>query len=334
MLRQVAYDTLSRRDRKARHLTVAAHLRAAFPGDGEEVTDVIARHYLDALEAVPADPDTAEIRGQAIARADPGRRARRAAPAPPPGRRQLRRSRGPDLAGPPAQQEAGRRRRRVWERAATAAATSADWARPSSRRAGRRLPPAGAGRPGPRPGPRPSLGRRCAIGAVMLRRASSSPPPSRFCGPIRHRHRPGPERTSPAGGVRWLARRGPRCRPRRWPLARPCVGGGDPDRLFSTCGIGLAFASRRPEAAANWGGRVAGRPGRRQPAPGTAPWLNLADALTPTDPAVAAEAAQAAAAHARRAGDATAWRRGVQPGPGAADARRLGRRRGRAGPGR
>ncbi|HTX25758.1 MAG TPA: adenylate/guanylate cyclase domain-containing protein, partial [Streptosporangiaceae bacterium] len=35
MLRQVAYETLSRRDRKARHLAVAAHLRAAFPEDGE-----------------------------------------------------------------------------------------------------------------------------------------------------------------------------------------------------------------------------------------------------------------------------------------------------------
>ena len=66
MLRQVAYGTLSRRDRKARHLTVAAHLRAAFPGDGEEVAEVIARHYLDALHAVPGDPDTAQIRGQAI----------------------------------------------------------------------------------------------------------------------------------------------------------------------------------------------------------------------------------------------------------------------------
>jgi predicted ATPase len=65
MLRQVAYDTLSRRDRKTRHLTVAAHLRAAFPNDGEEVADVIARHYLDALNAVPDDPDSAEIRGQA-----------------------------------------------------------------------------------------------------------------------------------------------------------------------------------------------------------------------------------------------------------------------------
>ena len=45
---------------------VAAHLRAAFAGDGEEVADVIAQHYLDALNAVPEDPDTAEIRGQAI----------------------------------------------------------------------------------------------------------------------------------------------------------------------------------------------------------------------------------------------------------------------------
>ena len=67
MLRQVAYDTLSRRDRKARHLKVAAHLRSAFAGDGEEVADVIARHYLDALSAVPEDPDAAEIRGQAVA---------------------------------------------------------------------------------------------------------------------------------------------------------------------------------------------------------------------------------------------------------------------------
>jgi class 3 adenylate cyclase/predicted ATPase len=67
MLRQVAYDTLSRRDRKARHLVVATHLRQAFPGDGEEVADVIARHYLDALHAVPDDPDTGQIRAQAIA---------------------------------------------------------------------------------------------------------------------------------------------------------------------------------------------------------------------------------------------------------------------------
>jgi class 3 adenylate cyclase len=67
MLRQVAYDTLSRRDRKNGHLKAAAHLRAAFSGDGEEVTDLIAHHYLDALAAIPDDRDASEIRGQAIA---------------------------------------------------------------------------------------------------------------------------------------------------------------------------------------------------------------------------------------------------------------------------
>src|ERR1700685_4719325 len=67
MLRQVAYDTLSRRDRKTGHLAVAAHLRAVFSGGGEEMADVIARHYLDALHAIPDDPDTDQIRGQAIA---------------------------------------------------------------------------------------------------------------------------------------------------------------------------------------------------------------------------------------------------------------------------
>jgi hypothetical protein len=66
LLRRVAYDTLSRRDRKARHLAVAAHLRQAFPGDGEEVAVVIARHYADALHAVPADSDSEAIREQAI----------------------------------------------------------------------------------------------------------------------------------------------------------------------------------------------------------------------------------------------------------------------------
>ena len=67
MLRQVAYDTLSRRDRKERHLKVAAHLRTAFPRYGEEVADVIAHHYLDALNAIPEAPDADQIRGQAVA---------------------------------------------------------------------------------------------------------------------------------------------------------------------------------------------------------------------------------------------------------------------------
>jgi predicted ATPase len=64
MLRQVAYGTLSRRDRKARHLKVAAQLSTAFPGDGAEAAEVIARHYLDALDAVPDDPTWARSGGR------------------------------------------------------------------------------------------------------------------------------------------------------------------------------------------------------------------------------------------------------------------------------
>jgi tetratricopeptide (TPR) repeat protein len=84
MLRQVAYETLSRRDRKARHLVVAAHLRSVFAHDGEEVVDVIAQHYLDALAAVPGDHDEGEIREQAVVALT--RTAERAARTGAPGR--------------------------------------------------------------------------------------------------------------------------------------------------------------------------------------------------------------------------------------------------------
>ena len=67
LLAQVAYETLSRRDRKARHLAVAAHLRATFAGDGDEVIDAVAHHYQDALAAVPDDPDAEQIRSEAVA---------------------------------------------------------------------------------------------------------------------------------------------------------------------------------------------------------------------------------------------------------------------------
>ncbi len=66
MLRQVAYDTLSRRERKSRHLAVAGHLQEAFAGGGEEIAEVIAAHLLDALTAVPDDPDVPELRAAAV----------------------------------------------------------------------------------------------------------------------------------------------------------------------------------------------------------------------------------------------------------------------------
>lgn len=66
MLRQVAYETLSKKDRKLRHLAVATHLRAAFPNDGEEIADAIARHYLDSLQGASAEPDAEQIKAEAL----------------------------------------------------------------------------------------------------------------------------------------------------------------------------------------------------------------------------------------------------------------------------
>jgi class 3 adenylate cyclase len=130
MLRQVAYDTLSRRDRKARHLAVAAHLRQALSGDGEEVIDVIARHYLDALRAVPDDPDTAQISDQAVIALI--RAAERAERTGAPARAAASFAAAAELSQPGSHGagEAGRPDDvgALWERAAEANLTDADYA--------------------------------------------------------------------------------------------------------------------------------------------------------------------------------------------------------------
>jgi class 3 adenylate cyclase/tetratricopeptide (TPR) repeat protein len=130
LLRQVAYDTLARRDRKAGHLAVAAYLRGAFPGDGEEVADVIARHYLDALNAVPGAPDTAEIHDQAVTMLI--RAAERAERTGAPARAVTSyvtaaelTAQAPGSASGDALASAGR----LWERAAQAALTGSEWAK-------------------------------------------------------------------------------------------------------------------------------------------------------------------------------------------------------------
>jgi class 3 adenylate cyclase/tetratricopeptide (TPR) repeat protein len=65
LIRSVAYDMLTRSERKARHLTTAAHMRSVFPDDGAEVVEVIAAHLHDAYKAAGNDPDAEELRGQA-----------------------------------------------------------------------------------------------------------------------------------------------------------------------------------------------------------------------------------------------------------------------------
>jgi class 3 adenylate cyclase len=64
-VRQVAYSTLARRDRKATHLAVVELLLAEVDA-AEDVVPMIAQHYLDALAAVPGDPDVPRLKQQAI----------------------------------------------------------------------------------------------------------------------------------------------------------------------------------------------------------------------------------------------------------------------------
>jgi class 3 adenylate cyclase/tetratricopeptide (TPR) repeat protein len=67
LVRHVAYETLSKRDRRARHLAAAAHLTSAYADDVDEVVEVIASHYVAAHEAAPDAEDASETRGKAQA---------------------------------------------------------------------------------------------------------------------------------------------------------------------------------------------------------------------------------------------------------------------------
>ena len=65
VVRQVAYATLSRRDRKATHLAVIGQFEASRESAGD-LSPIIAQHYLDAIEAVPGDPDVEALKSAAI----------------------------------------------------------------------------------------------------------------------------------------------------------------------------------------------------------------------------------------------------------------------------
>ncbi len=66
MLASVAYQTLSRRDLKERHLRVAAHLADSPRNEGDALAEVVARHHLHALEARPTDDDVPALRSTAL----------------------------------------------------------------------------------------------------------------------------------------------------------------------------------------------------------------------------------------------------------------------------
>ncbi len=76
LLRATAYNTLSRRDRKERHLAAVRHLQEAWGEDSPELAEVLAAHFLDAAEAEPDAADAPRIRASACETlAEAGRRA-------------------------------------------------------------------------------------------------------------------------------------------------------------------------------------------------------------------------------------------------------------------
>jgi class 3 adenylate cyclase/tetratricopeptide (TPR) repeat protein len=301
MLRQVAYDTLSRRDRKTRHLAAAAHLKAAFPGDGDEVADVIARHYLDALSSIPEDHDAPHIREQAIGALT--RAAERAERTGAPATAATSYATAAHLTeenGPDQQPPVGA----LWEHAARAATINADWAaavRYAARARDHYLRLGHA---------RAAARARATAGHALRSWGRYAEAREQFTAALEVL-RVDPDTDT----VRALER-----------LALVEVFAGSPDAdklttdalimgqaldtgadqlagLFTTRAIYLSSTERRPEAIAYY--REAVRLAEQADDNGRLGYvlLNLSDALAITNPVAAAETARTSAEYLRRAGD-------------------------------
>lgn len=66
LLRTVAYEMLSRRERGPRHQAAAEYLRRAFPDDGEDMAEAIAAHYLAAFRAARETDDREQLRAESL----------------------------------------------------------------------------------------------------------------------------------------------------------------------------------------------------------------------------------------------------------------------------
>jgi len=311
MLRQVAYDTLSRRDRKTRHLAVAAHLRTAFAGDGEEVTDVIARHYLDALNAVPEDADTDEIRGQAVTalvraaeRAErTGAPARAAVSYATAAELTLTRTTGESGTAADVPPDSEPADGTLWERAARAAVTNGDWAVAVNYAGHARDHHMERGQA------RAAARAQAIVGQALIKWGHYAEARDQLATAI------GVLRVDPDTDTVYamdlLAKLeafagspdADRLTTEALTLGQALdVGAGQLAGLFLTRGIYHGLAGRRPQAAAylRESARVATQAGDSMLV-GQA-LVNLSEAVADTDPAAAAEAARTAAGYQRRAG--------------------------------
>ena len=62
LLRQVAYETLPRKERRVKHLAAAAHLEQRWQDGDEELVEIVAAHVLSALQLDPEAGDAGELR--------------------------------------------------------------------------------------------------------------------------------------------------------------------------------------------------------------------------------------------------------------------------------
>jgi class 3 adenylate cyclase/predicted ATPase len=65
LLKRVAYETLSRKERKARHLAAAEYLERAWGAAEHEIVEVVAAHYVSAFETAPDADDAGRITAKA-----------------------------------------------------------------------------------------------------------------------------------------------------------------------------------------------------------------------------------------------------------------------------
>ncbi len=65
LVQKVAYETLSKRDRKAKHLAMASYIEESWRGDEDEIVEVVASHYLEAYRLAPKADGADEIRAKA-----------------------------------------------------------------------------------------------------------------------------------------------------------------------------------------------------------------------------------------------------------------------------
>jgi class 3 adenylate cyclase/tetratricopeptide (TPR) repeat protein len=66
IVKRIAYETISRRERKAKHLAAAEFLASAWSAEEDEIIEVVAAHYLDAFHSAPDDPDALELKSKAF----------------------------------------------------------------------------------------------------------------------------------------------------------------------------------------------------------------------------------------------------------------------------